>query len=581
MAIASIDDVLMLIGVPLLDQNKDAKARFRRYVAQLKWTPNDYRSWLAECLAKSVQGTGDPNYDHAFRDIVVSLGSRLGLEVEYSPCGKTHPEHVDGLWMRDARQLIAIEVEAFPQLAGKTRLLGTYLGALARKRKWPSAHVHGLYVVGPGDCGGLVAQIQASDHSSQVWLVSVENLLRLIELAEQLEATNGDGTAVTRAQQILFPVENVDLGCFIDLIVEVAGCYQREHTGKENDQTNIGAVRERPRIGQIVPQYQATASDLATSKRTFELQASTPALQIGMLLGSGGLGDRSFNDSAYNGLVFARQMYGTQASVAGSTSYHQDIALIQRWAKAGYDLIIGVTDQNAQVIAQAAAAFPGQRFAILDTEVKGDNVWSAVFREYEGDYVVGVLAALVTWAGRIGFIGGVQTPIIRRIESAFVQGIQSVNPDLVLNSVYANRFDDELIGQSIAQMLYTVRQVDVIYQAAGRSGIGAIRAAKRLNKLIISTGGDHSELAPALVLTNRIKNVYRPVLDVIEAVRQERFGGGQTVHYGFADGGLSLTHIRPQVAERLPEHISLDELNARKDEVLKAVIGGQVTVTLG
>ena len=311
-----------------------------------------------------------------------------------------------------------------------------------------------------------------------------------------------------------------------------------------------------------------------------EVPISVRPIKVGMLLGVGGLGDKSFNDSAYYGLEVARRSFGVEFEAETPGTIEQNTAMLQRWAKAGYDLLIAVGDDHRHVIAQVARAFPQKCFAIVDTDVPGGNVWSAVFREYEGDYVVGVLAALAAVEGRIGFLGGVKTPVVRRIESAFWQGVKSVNPNVVLNVVYANKFDDELIGRSLAQILYAVKEVDVIYQAAGRSGIGAIWAARDLKKLIISTGGDHSDLAPSAVLTSRIKNMYRPVLDAIKAVMEERFAGGQTASYGIANGGLSLTAVQPAVAERLPPNVQVDYLNTCMDETLEAVTSGQIVVDL-
>ncbi len=309
---------------------------------------------------------------------------------------------------------------------------------------------------------------------------------------------------------------------------------------------------------------------------------SAQPLKVAMLLGHGGRGDKSFSDSAYAGLESAREQYDIEFETADSGTLEENVTLLQRWAEADYDLVIAIGYHNGPAIAQVAESFPQKRFAIIDTEVEGENVWSAVFREYETDYMMGALAALIAGkGGRVGFIGGVRTPIIRRIESAFSQGIESVNPDVVLNTIYVDRFDDEVMGQYFAEMLYA-RGADVIFQAAGRSGIGAIRAAKKLGKLIISTGGDHSELAPAAVLTSRIKNVHRPVLDVIEAVVKDRFEGGQTASYGLTNEGLVLARVRREVVKRLVKHlpsdVSLRDLIARMAEITKRVTSGQIVI---
>jgi len=315
---------------------------------------------------------------------------------------------------------------------------------------------------------------------------------------------------------------------------------------------------------------------------TAEPVISAQPLRVAMLLGHGRRGDKSFNDSAYAGLESAREQYGIEFETADSGKLEENVALLQQWAEADYDLIIAIGYHNGPAITQVAESFPQKRFAIIDTEAEGQNVWSAVFREHETDYVVGALAALVAGeGGRVGFIGGIRTPIICHIESAFSQGIERVNPDIVLNTIYVDRFDDEAMGQYLAEMLYAMG-AGVIYQAAGRSGIGAIRAAKKLGKLVISTGGDHSELAPAAVITSRIKNVYRPVLDVIEAVVEDRFEGGKTAGYGLANGGLELVPVRREVVKRLVEHlpsgVSLHDFITRMAEITKRATSGQLVI---
>lgn len=308
--------------------------------------------------------------------------------------------------------------------------------------------------------------------------------------------------------------------------------------------------------------------------------AEAQLLKVGMLLGSGGLGDKSFNDSAYKGLESAHELYCIEFETAEPGTSEENVAILEEWAKAGYDLIIAVGYSHGPAIAQVAQSFPQKHFAIVDTEIKSKNVWSAVFREYETDIAVGALAALVTRTdregARIGFIGGERNPIVVRIESAFRKGIESINPAISLNPIYVEKFDDETMGEYYAEILY--RDADVIYQAAGLSGLGAIRAAQRLGKFLISTGADHSKLAPDAVLTSRIKNVYRPVLDVIQATVENRFEGGQTFSYGLANGGLSLTPLRAEVIRRISANVDRRELLARLMEITKAVTSGQFVV---
>jgi basic membrane protein A len=297
-------------------------------------------------------------------------------------------------------------------------------------------------------------------------------------------------------------------------------------------------------------------------------------IKVGLQLSVGGLGDRSFNDSAYAGLEQAQLAHGIEFETAPWQNLEINTKSIENWAKMGYDLIIGAGFANAPIINQVAAQYPNSRFAIIDYEGEGDNVWSAIYREYEGDYVVGVLAALVTQTRMVGFMGGGVTPVVRRIELGFAQGVRNVDTSIAFISDYVGEFDDPEKGALLAETQYTLG-VDVIYQVAGRCGLGAIETAQKFGKWIISTGGDHSDLAPKAVLTSRIKNVGRPIRDIIEAVVQDRFEGGVVKSYGFAEGGLTLAPIRPAVSR-----VVTPPIQGIMQEIQAQVISGKIQVDL-
>jgi basic membrane protein A len=297
-------------------------------------------------------------------------------------------------------------------------------------------------------------------------------------------------------------------------------------------------------------------------------------IKVGLQLSVGGLGDKSFNDSAYSGLEKAHQVYGIEFETAPWENPMLNVNSIENWAKADYDLIIGIGYGNAPPISEVATQYPDKRFAIIDFAGQGDNVWSATYREYEGDFVVGVLAGLTTQTHMVGFIGGGVTPIVRRIELGFAQGVENVDPSISFISDYVGEFDDPIRGRLLAETQYTLG-VDVIYQVAGRCGLGAIQAASEFGKWIISTGGDHSDLAPGAVLTSRIKNVGKAVYDVIEDVVEDRFEGGVVKSYGFAEGGLTMATIRPAVFK-----VVTPAIQNIMQEIQAQVITGRIKVKL-
>ncbi len=296
--------------------------------------------------------------------------------------------------------------------------------------------------------------------------------------------------------------------------------------------------------------------------------------KVGLQLSVGGLGDLSFNDSAYAGLQEAQQLHGIEFQTAPWENPMLNAINLENWAKEGFDLIIGIGYGNAAPISEVAARYPDQRYASIDVAAEGSNVWSATYREYEGDFVVGVLAALVTQTHMVGFMGGGVTPIVRRIELGFAQGVKNVDSSISFISDYVGEFDDPLKGRLLAETQYTLG-ADIIYQVAGRCGLGAIEAANEFGRWIISTGGDHSDLAPNAVLTSRIKNVGKPILDVIESVVADRFEGGVTKSYGFAEGGLMMAPIRPSVFK-----VVTPAIQNIMQEVQAQVINGKIRVEL-
>ncbi len=297
-------------------------------------------------------------------------------------------------------------------------------------------------------------------------------------------------------------------------------------------------------------------------------------IKVGLQLSIGGRGDLSFNDSAFAGIEEADRLYNIEYTTAPWENPMLNAVNLEEWAKSDYDLIIGIGYGNAKPINEVAAQYPDKRFAIIDVAGEGPNVWSAVYREYEGDFVVGVLAALVTQTRMVGFIGGGVTPVVRRIELGYAQGVKNVDASISFISDYVGEFDDVEKGRLLAETQYTLG-VDVIYQVAGRCGLGAIETAGEFGKWIISTGGDHSDLAPNAVLTSRIKNVGKGIQDVIQMVAEDRFEGGVTKSYGFAEGGLMMAPIRPSVFK-----VVTSPIQNIMQEIQAQVISGQIQVEL-
>lgn len=289
---------------------------------------------------------------------------------------------------------------------------------------------------------------------------------------------------------------------------------------------------------------------------------------VGMLLAKGGLGDRSFNDSAYAGLQEAQRQFEIRFETADFASDETNLETLRNFARQEYDLIIGVGYDNANYIETVAAEFPDLNFAIIDVTAKGDNVASIVYREQEGDFLMGVLAAMLTESKTVGFIGGVDIEIIRRIESGFKQGIAYKDSSIKVVSDMAGTFANPEVGKSLALAQYEVG-VDVIYNGAGRTGLGIIEAAKEAGKLTIGTSGDQRYLAPGNVVGNRPKRVDTAVLTLVDEVLNDRFTSG-TRSLGLKEKGLSLGPF--------DESIVTDAMLEQLEDLKQQIITGEIMV---
>ena len=268
------------------------------------------------------------------------------------------------------------------------------------------------------------------------------------------------------------------------------------------------------------------------------------ALRVGMVFDIGGKGDRSFNDSAYRGLTRAKEEFGITAVEFEPGQDSDREQGLRKLAERGFDLIIGVGFLFTDSIDHVAADYPDVHFAIVDGKVEGKgNVASLLFREEEGSYLVGALAALKSESGVIGFIGGMEVALIKRFEAGYRAGARAVRPDVKLLVAYAgvtpSAFADPVKGKELA-LSQIGRGADVIFHASGTTGNGVIEAARDRGAYAIGVDSNQNHMAPGFVLTSMEKRVDRAVYETIRALKEGRFGGG--VHeFGLDSEGVGYT----------------------------------------
>lgn len=277
---------------------------------------------------------------------------------------------------------------------------------------------------------------------------------------------------------------------------------------------------------------------------TVGLFAAKP-LKVGIVMSTGGLGDKSFNDSAYRGLQKAQKDFGIKFKYVEPASPAEDEDYLRQFAEGGYDLVIATGFQMTQSAKTVAKEFPKVKFVMIDDLINLPNVRCLTFKEEEGSFLAGALASMMSKKGAVGFVGGMQNPLIKKFEVGYKQGAEYVNPKVKFFSTYTtgpNPFNDPVRGKENA--ISEINQgADVLYHAAGGTGMGVIDAAKEKGVYAIGVDSNQDGVKPGTVLTSMVKNVDVAVYDTVKQLTQGKFYRGKRV-YGVKDGGVGLTDFK-------------------------------------
>lgn len=319
----------------------------------------------------------------------------------------------------------------------------------------------------------------------------------------------------------------------------------------------------------------AVLATACSNKGAGQSGAVTPGpgkLSLGMVTDVGGLGDKSFNDSAYRGLQQAQSKLGSTISVLQSRSVSDYEPNLSALAEHGDGLIFAIGFLMHDSLNDVAPRFPQIHFAIIDSVVDQPNVTSVTFREEESSFLAGVLAGLVTKTNTVGFLGGIQSPLIEKFEAGFVAGVRSANPKAHVLIKYTGSFDDVAAGKEYASVLYD-QDADIIYAAAGKCGLGAIDEVKaRPNGFyVIGVDSDQDSLAPGKVLTSALKHVDNAVYALAVAASTGKIPTGHVV-LGLKEGGVGLTTMRYTRSTLPPQASSILAAYQR------AIISGKLVV---
>lgn len=321
--------------------------------------------------------------------------------------------------------------------------------------------------------------------------------------------------------------------------VALAGC--GGSTSKESSATGGGA---------------GSGSATATATDTGSAPAASD-VKVGMAYDVGGRGDQSFNDAAAAGLDKAKGEFGVETKEATAVNGENEAAREERLnqlVEAGYTNIIAVGFAYAASVGKVAKENPDVHFAIIDDASdasKGDNVAQLTFAEQEGSFLVGAAAALTTKEDHVGFVGGVNVPLIVKFQAGFEAGVKEVNPDIKIDSTYLTQppdvsgFGDPAKGKTAAEGMYQ-GGADIVYHAAGGSGAGVFTAAKDAGAMAIGVDSDQALTAEEgvrdVIITSMIKKVDVAVYDYLSKAVNGEAPAGNIIYDLKADGvGYSTT----------------------------------------
>lgn len=296
--------------------------------------------------------------------------------------------------------------------------------------------------------------------------------------------------------------------------------------------------------------------------------------RIALVLDKGGKDDKSFNSAAFRGATEAKQKLGIflKEIEASDDSFFEPA--MRSFISKKFDLIIGIGVSQAETVRKLSKEFPQQKFAVIDASVEAPNVISAMFNEHEGSYLVGYIAGMKSKTGNVGFLGGMDIPLIRRFEKAYVQGAQAARPGIATQVNYvgvtSEAWNNPTKAKELAQNQYG-RGADIIFVAAGASNNGCFDAADSSGKLAIGVDSNQNWIKPGKILTSMLKRVDTAVYQIIEDTTKHQFKGGVRV-FGLKNNGVDWAI--DQYNEKL---FSKDDLK-KIDDLKKKIVAGKVQV---
>ncbi|GAA0136327.1 BMP family ABC transporter substrate-binding protein [Paenibacillus sp. YSY-4.3] len=304
-------------------------------------------------------------------------------------------------------------------------------------------------------------------------------------------------------------------------------------------------------------------------------QENIKKLKVGMVTDLGSVNDKSFNQSAWEALQQLKKDYGFEVKYLEPKTDADVVPNLNQFVKANYDLTWATAYTLADAVTQLANENPNSNFGIVDSDLVLPNVASVSFKEQEGSFLVGVIAGLTTKTNKIGFVGGMEIPVIKRFEVGFREGIKAVNPDAKLIVNYTGLFNRVDMGKSAASTIYN-DGADIIFHAAGLTGNGVFNEAKERNSKggkvwVIGVDKDQSLIfGDDVTLTSMVKKVDEAVYQITKSLAEGNFPAGQVTLMGLKENGVD---IAPTSSKNVAP-----EVLAKVEEYRQKIVNGEIVV---
>ncbi len=310
-----------------------------------------------------------------------------------------------------------------------------------------------------------------------------------------------------------------------------------------------------------------------TGGQTGQVVPNNKKIKLGIVFDTGGIGDQSFNDSAWRGAQRCQNELGVEVMKVESTKEADYTTNLQAMANAGCDIVVGVGITMRSAIEQAAKDSPNTKFVSIDGEPLAgmDNVRTIQFKEEEGSFLVGYVAGLVSKTHKIGFVGGMDMPLIHKFQFGYMAGAKTANKDTeILPAKYTGDWVNTDKAKVAAELLYG-SGADIVYHAAGKAGLGVISAAKDKNLWAIGVDSDQDGVEPGHVLTSMIKHVDEGVFQTVKDFKDGKFTPGAVV-YDLKSGGVGTSDFK-----YTKDVIGAENLQ-KLDAVKARIVNGEIKV---